>query len=69
MLPDGIGCSVRVPLYRSMKIFRPPLNPRYSTGSFCIVRTVLNGGSVPDDFTCALPVPNYLDTWLTFSNR
>ena len=56
VLPDGIGRFVRDTLNRSMMISRPPLNPRYSTGSCCIVRTVLNGGSFPDDVTCAFPV-------------
>ena len=56
VLPDGIGRFVRDTLNRSMMISRPPLNPRYSTGSCCIVRTVLNGGSFPDDVTCAFLV-------------
>ena len=58
VLPDGIGRFVRDNLHRSMMICRPPLNPSYSTGSCCIVRTVLNGGSMPDDVTCAFPVSN-----------
>lgn len=56
VVPDGIGRFVRDTLHRSM-IISPSLlfNSRYSTGSCCIVRTVLNGGSVPDDVTCAFP--------------
>ena len=69
VLPDGIGRFVRDTLHRSMMISRPPLNLRYSTGSCCIVRTVLNGGSFPDDVTCAFPVPNSSRFWLILSNR
>ena len=69
VLPDGIGRFVRDALHRSRIIFRPLLNPRYSTGSCCIVRTVLNGGSFPDDVTCAFAVPNSSRLWLILGNR
>ena len=61
VLPDGIGRSVRDIVHHSMMISRPPPKPRYSTGSCCIVRTVLNGGSLPDDVTCGLPLPNFVE--------
>ena len=69
VLPDGIGRFVRDTLHRSMIISRPPLNPRSSTGSCCIVRIVLNGGSVPGDVACAFPVPSSSSFWLIPSNR
>ena len=69
VLLDGIGRFVRDTLRRSMMISRSPLKPRYSTGSCCIVRTVLNGGSFPDDVTCAFPFLNSSRLWLIFSNR
>ena len=69
VLPDGIGRFVRDTLHHSTIVSRPPLNPRHSTGSCCIVRTVLNGGSVPGDVTCAFSVQNSSSFWLIHSNR
>ena len=69
VLLDGIGRLVRDTLYRLLMVSCPPLNSRYSTGGCCIVRTVFNGGSFPDDVTCAFPVPNSSRLWLILSKR
>ena len=60
VLPDGIGRFVRDTLSRSNDDFAGVLlTPATVLAAIAyIVRTVLNGGSLPDDVTCAFLAPN-----------
>ena len=69
ILPYRIGRFVRDTLSGLMMIYRPSTNPSYSTSSCCIVRTVLNGGLIPDNVTYAFLVPNSSRFGLIHGNR